>query len=194
MDMNTETTSYETRRVPQEGRPQAFREMAEKGTTQAKESYEKMNAATTEAADLIKNSYSTAVKSLQDYNNKIIEFAHANTNAAFDFVQKLSGVKSPSTFLEFSTKHARKQLETLTEQTKLCDFGAQERRGYWVYPRSWCSRASYGEFRIGRSKKCGPYLFGFVPVFGIDFTLGNWFSATCWRMNSRSTWAAGRSC
>jgi len=58
------------------------------------------------------------VKGLQDYNNKIIEFAHANTNAAFDFVQKLSGVKSPSAFLELSTNHARKQFETLTEQTK----------------------------------------------------------------------------
>ena len=61
-----------------------------------------MNAATTEAADLTKNSYSTAVKGMQDYNNKIIEFAHANTNAAFDFVQKLSGVKSPSAFVELS--------------------------------------------------------------------------------------------
>jgi len=30
---------------------------------------------------------------MQEYNNRIIEFAHANTNAAFDFVQKLSGVK-----------------------------------------------------------------------------------------------------
>jgi hypothetical protein len=64
------------------------------------------------------NSYSTAVKGLQDYNNKVIEFAHANSNAAFDFVQKLSGVKSPSAFLELSTTHARKQLETLTEQAK----------------------------------------------------------------------------
>ena len=27
-------------------------------------------------------------------------------------------MKSPSAFLELSTKHARKQLETLTEQTK----------------------------------------------------------------------------
>src|SRR3984893_8412932 len=98
MDMNTETTAPKPAGFPKT--PQAFREMAEKGTTQAKESYEKMNAATTEAADLIKNSYSTAVKGLQDYNNKIIEFAHANTNAAFDFVQKLSGVKSPSAFLE----------------------------------------------------------------------------------------------
>ena len=51
--------------------------------------YDKIDAATTEAADLIKNSYSKAVKGMQDYNNKIIEFAHANTNAAFDFVQKL---------------------------------------------------------------------------------------------------------
>ncbi len=77
-----------------------------------------MNAATTEAADLIKNSYSTAVKGVQDYNNKFIEFTHANTNAAFDFVQKMSGVKSPSAFVELSTEHARKQLETLTEQSK----------------------------------------------------------------------------
>ena len=92
--------------------------MAEKGTTQAKETYERINAATTEAADLIKNSYSTAVKGMQDYNNKIFEFAHANTNAAFDFVQKMSGVKSPSEFLELWTEHARKQVETLTEQSK----------------------------------------------------------------------------
>ena len=66
----------------------------------------------------VKNSYSTAVKGMQDYNNKIIEFTHANTNAAFDFVQKMSGVKSPSEFLELWTEHARKQVETLTEQSK----------------------------------------------------------------------------
>jgi phasin len=77
-----------------------------------------MSAATTEAGDLIKNSYSTAIKGVQDYNNKFIEFAHVNTNAAFDFVQKLSSVKSPAEFVELSTEHARKQFETLTEQTK----------------------------------------------------------------------------
>ena len=102
---------------PEKDSPQAFREMAEKGTTQAKESYEKMNAATTEAADLIKNSYSTAVTGVQDYN-KIIEFAQANTNTAFDFAQKLSGVKSPSAFLELWAEYVCKQLGTLTEQTK----------------------------------------------------------------------------
>jgi phasin len=90
----------------------------EKGSAQAKEAFEKMSAATTEAAALIKNSYSTAVKGAQDYNNKVIELAQTNTEAAFDFAQKLSGVKSPSDFIELSTEHSRKQFETLTEQTK----------------------------------------------------------------------------
>ena len=118
MDNNTETTATKPAGSPKKDAPQAFREIAEKGTTQAKETYEKMNAATTEAADLIKNSYSTAMKGMQDYNNKIIEFTQANTNAVFDFVQKMSGVKSPSEFLELWTEHARKQVETLTEQSK----------------------------------------------------------------------------
>ena len=118
MDTTTNKTATEPAGFPQTDAPQAFREMAQKGTAQAKQTYEKMSAATTEAGDLIKNSYSRAIKGVQDYNNKFIEFAHANTNAAFDFVQKLSSVKSPAEFVELSTKHARKQFETLTEQTK----------------------------------------------------------------------------
>ena len=112
MDMHTKTTGTTT------GAPQAFREMTEKGTAQAKETYEKMTAASTEAADLMQKSYLTAVKGVQDYNNKFFEFAHENSNAAFDFIQKVSGVRSPSAFVELSTEHARKQLELLTEQAK----------------------------------------------------------------------------
>jgi phasin len=118
MDKNTEPTTSKSAGIPKKGAPEAFREMAEKGTTQAKETYDKIDAATTEAVDLITNSYSKAIKGMQDYNNKIIEFALANTNAAFDFVQKLSGVKSPTAFVELWTEHARKQVETLTEQSK----------------------------------------------------------------------------
>jgi phasin len=88
------------------------------GSAQAKEAFEKMSAATDEAATLIKNSYSTAIKGAQDYNNKVLEFAQKNSEAAFDFAQKLSDVKSPSDFIELSTEHSRKQYETLTEQTK----------------------------------------------------------------------------
>ena len=88
------------------------------GAAQAKVAFEKMNVATADAAALIKNSYSTVVKGAQDYNNKVVEFAQTNTVAAFDFAQKLSGVKSPSDFVELSTEHSREQFETLTEQTK----------------------------------------------------------------------------
>ena len=118
MDKNTETTAPKPAGIPKKDAPEAFGEMAETGSTQAKETYDKIDAATTEAADLIKNSYLKAVKGMQEYNNRIIEFAHANTNAAFDFVQKLSGVKSPTAFVELWTEHARKQVETLTEQSK----------------------------------------------------------------------------
>jgi len=118
MNMNTKTTASKPAGFPKTDVSKEFREMAEKGTAKAKDTYEKMSAATTEAADLIKDSYAMGVKGMQDFNNKFIEFAHANTNAAFDFFQKLSGVQSPSAYLELSTEHARKQIETLTEQTK----------------------------------------------------------------------------
>jgi phasin len=113
--MIAETTAAKPAGLP--NGPEAFRDTAEKGVAQAKETYEKMNTATTEAADLIRNSYSTAVKGMQDYNNKVIELARANSNAAFDFVQKMSGVKSSSVLVELWAEHVRKQVETLTEQT-----------------------------------------------------------------------------
>ena len=112
------TTTTKTAGFPNPDTPQAFREMAEKGTKQAKETYEKMSAATTDVADLIKNSYSTAVEGVHDYNNKFIEFANANIDATFNFVQKLVGVNSPSAFVELSTEYTRKQFESLTEQAK----------------------------------------------------------------------------
>ena len=91
------------------------------GAIERREALDKMSASTTEAADVIKHSYSAAVKGAQEYNNKFIEYVHANTNAAFEFLHKLSSVTSPSAFVELSNEHARKQLETLTEQTKqLC--------------------------------------------------------------------------
>jgi phasin len=118
LDSTTKTTTAKPASSPRMDATQAFRATAENGSAQAKETYEKMNAATAETTDLIKNSYSMAVKGAQDYNTKFIEFAQTNTEAALGFVQKLSGVKSPSDFIELSTDHSRKQFETLTEQTK----------------------------------------------------------------------------
>ena len=148
MDMNTKTTGTKT------GAPQAFREMTEKGTTQAKETYEKMSVASTEAADLIQNSYLTAVKGVQDYNNKFFEFAHENTNAAFDFIQKMSGVRSPSAFVELSTEHARKQFELLTEQAKELATLAQKATLATAEPLKTALKP-FGPLKLAEDEPCG---------------------------------------
>jgi len=118
MDTSTKTTTAKPSSFPKTDATQAFRATAEGGSAQAKEAFEKVSAATAEAGTLMKDCYSTAVKGAQVYNRKFAEFASANTEAAFEFVQELSNVKSPSEFFELSTSHSRKQLETLTEQTK----------------------------------------------------------------------------
>jgi phasin len=98
--------------------PAAFREIAEKSVSQAKESWEKMKAVTEEATDVLEDSYATASKGAADYNLKLIEIARANTNAYFDFATELFSVKSLSEVVELSTTHARQQFETVTAQTK----------------------------------------------------------------------------
>jgi phasin len=92
--------------------------MADKTTAQAKQSYEKMTAATADASDVVQSAFSTATQGAKDCNAKVIEFARTNSNSAFDYLSELLHVKSPSQFLELSTKHARQQFEVLSEQTK----------------------------------------------------------------------------
>jgi phasin len=98
--------------------PVGFREIADKGVTQTKVNFEKAKAATEEATDLLKNSFTTAAKGAADYNLKIFEMARANTNATFDYVHQMLAVKSMSEFIGLSTAHARNQFETMTAQTK----------------------------------------------------------------------------
>jgi phasin len=118
MNTTTRNASSKPGNSPMTAAPQAFREMAEKGTTQARQTYERMSGATAEAADLITGAYSAAAKGAQDYHAKVIAFGRTNILAAFDFASQLSGVKSPSDFIGLSTGHAHKQFEALTEQAK----------------------------------------------------------------------------
>jgi phasin len=100
------------------GTPQAMREMADKGAAQVKASYDKMSAATAEMSGVLKNAGAIAAQGFKDSNAKVLEFARANSNAAFDYANKLLGVKSPSEFIQLSTEQARKQFDVLSEQSK----------------------------------------------------------------------------
>jgi phasin len=104
--------------IPKVEMPAAFREFAERGVAQAKDTYEKMKAAAEEATDVLETTYSTATKGASDYGLKVIETARVNTNAAFDFYGELITAKSLSEVIELSSAHARKQFETFTAQTK----------------------------------------------------------------------------
>ena len=98
--------------------PAAFREFAEKGVAQTKEAYEKFKAAAEQNTEMLETVYTTASKGTTEYGLKVIEVARANTDAMFDYVEALFGVKSASEFVEVSTKHAREHFETLSGQGK----------------------------------------------------------------------------
>ena len=100
--------------IPKVEMPAAFREIAERGVAQCKDTYEKMKAAAEEATDVLETTYSTATKGASDYGLKVIEAARTNTNAAFDFAGELMAAKTLSEVVELSSAHARKQFETLT--------------------------------------------------------------------------------
>jgi phasin len=104
--------------IPKIEMPAAFREFAERGVAQCKDTYEKMKAAAEEATDVLETTYSTASKGASDYGLKMIEAARVNTNAAFDYAGELLAAKTLSEFVELSSAHARKQFETMTAQTK----------------------------------------------------------------------------
>jgi len=104
--------------IPKVEMPAAFREFAERGVAQAKDTYEKMKAVAEEATDVLETTYSTASKGASDYGLKMIEAARLNTNAAFDYAGELLAAKTLSEVFELSSTHARKQFEALTRQSK----------------------------------------------------------------------------
>jgi phasin len=98
--------------------PAAFRDIAEKSLSHAKENYEKMRSAAEEATGVLEDTYASASKGATDYGRKVLELTRQNTNAAFDFAAGLLGAKTLSEVIELTTAHTRKQFEAMTEQGK----------------------------------------------------------------------------
>jgi phasin len=98
--------------------PAAFRDMAEKSLSHAKENYEKMKSAAEQATGVLEDTYASASKGAADYGRKVLELSRQNTNAAFDFAAELLGAKTLSEVIELTSAHTRKQFEAMTEQGK----------------------------------------------------------------------------
>jgi len=98
--------------------PESMRALAEKGVSQARDSYAKFKDAAESQNSTIEAVFTSASKGASAYSAKLMEFMKANTTATLDFAQELLGAKSPSEALELYTSHARKQFETLGAQAK----------------------------------------------------------------------------
>jgi phasin len=98
--------------------PEQMRAFAEKGVSQARESYVRLKDAAETQNGAIEAAFSSVSKGAGDYSAKLLDMVKANTEASFDLAQSLVGAKSIPEALEVLTSHARKSVETVTAQTK----------------------------------------------------------------------------
>ena len=98
--------------------PEQMRAFAEKGVSQARDSYAKFKDVAESNNGTIEAVFSCASKGASEYSTKLMEFMKANTTSALDFAQELFGVKTPAAALELWTSHTRKTFETYAAQAK----------------------------------------------------------------------------
>lgn len=98
--------------------PEQMRAFAEKGVSQARDNYAKFKEVAQSGNGTIEAVFGAASKGAHDYSAKVLDIIQANTNASFDFMQELVGVKSLSHATEVWSTHTRKQVETFTAQAK----------------------------------------------------------------------------
>ena len=115
--MTSSTDPFSASIIPFEV-PEQMRAFAEKGVSQARDSYAKFKDAAETHNGTIEAVFTSASKGASEYTAKLIEFFKANTSSSLDFAQELFGVKTPAEAMELWTSHAKKQYETLTAQAK----------------------------------------------------------------------------
>ena len=98
--------------------PAAFRELAEKSVTQARDTYSKMKTAADEATGLVGETFETARDGAMTLSVKALDAAKSNSDASFAFARDLFGAKTMSDVFELQSAFARKQFEVVTAQVK----------------------------------------------------------------------------
>ena len=91
---------------------------ADKTTRAARETFEKGSAATQQSARGAQESFSAVAEGIRDFNVRLMEMAQLNTVAALDFAREMSTAKGPADAAALWSSHAKRQFETLTEQSK----------------------------------------------------------------------------
>jgi phasin len=95
-----------------------MRSMIEKGIVETRGAYTKARSAADETNSALEASFVTAKTGAVEINAKVLEALRASADANFDFVKSILGVKSIAAYVTLHSEFARKQIETLTGQTK----------------------------------------------------------------------------
>jgi phasin len=95
-----------------------MRAMIEKGIAETRGVYTKARSAADETNSALEASFVTAKTGAVEINAKVLEALRASADANFDFVKSILGVKSIGDYVTLHSEFARKQIETLTGQTK----------------------------------------------------------------------------
>ena len=107
---------------PVEEIQQSVRSALEKSVVESRAVFTKAKIAADETAGAFEVSFAAAKDGALAINAKAFEAMRANADANFDFLKAVFAVKSLPDLVTLQTEFARKQVETITAQTK--DFGA----------------------------------------------------------------------
>jgi hypothetical protein len=86
------------------------RKMAEQGTEAFNVSLKKGTAAVERSVQDVEKNLSTSVDAMRHYNLKMIELARTNSEALFDFAQKMTMARSPTDIAELWKHTAKSKL------------------------------------------------------------------------------------
>jgi phasin len=104
----------------------SFRGALEKGVIESRAAFAKAKTAADETASALEVSFAAAKDGALAIHAKAFETLRVNADANFDFLKAVFGAKSLPDLVTLQTEFARKQVETMTSQTK--DFGAMAQK------------------------------------------------------------------
>jgi phasin len=101
---------------------QSFRSALEKGVVESRAAFAKAKTTADETASAFEVSFAAAKDGALAINTKAFEALRVNADANFNFLKAVFAVKSLPDLITLQTEFARKQVETISGQSK--DFGA----------------------------------------------------------------------
>jgi phasin len=105
---------------------QSFRSALEKGVIESRAAFAKAKTAADETVNAFEVSFAAAKDGTLAINAKAFEAMRINADANFDFLKAMCAAKSLPDVITLQTEFARKQVETMTSQTK--DLGAMAQK------------------------------------------------------------------